>query len=82
MTVLPASIQISPPMLKRKALLIGLGVHDLVGYGLRQLAQQLLRVDRAVLEPREQPGRHLRPQGFPWYASHCGHRPFHESDLL
>ena len=54
----------------RLAQLVGLGVHDAVGHLLGEAPDELLHVDRAVLEPRQ---RALRGQPL-CYPLHCGPR--------
>ena len=46
------ALPVAVPAVALAAHLVGLGVHDLVHDALRELAQQLLHVGRAVLEPR------------------------------
>lgn len=59
--------------------LVGLGAHDLVRHKLGQSPQELLEVDRPVLEA----GRHRRRRGrLICYAAHCGHCSSLEPDLL
>ena len=58
--------------------LLGLRGHRAVGNVLGDLADQLLKVDAAVLEPR-----HRRLRGYALcHAFHCGTRPFVEPDFV
>ena len=60
------ALPVAVPAVAFSAHLVGLGVHNLVCDGLGELAQELPRVDRAVLEPRQKSGSHLRHEWCLW----------------